>query len=121
MTPRVRRSTPCPHHPDVRDCGDCVAAAHRRAIAAAEVRLHAAPDRDAGKLAAMALVEAQDAQEGHRILRENGIAFIPIRDPIIWSMPCPRCGTPIKHRRGTCERMACPGRRVRCELPGVRR
>lgn len=87
---------------------------------AAEVRLYAAPTFEALKVADAAHTEALDVQRGHRILRENGIAFIPIRDPIVWSMPCPRCGTPIKHHRGTCERMACPGRRVRCELPEVR-
>ena len=58
--------------------------------------------------------DAKDTREGYRILRENGVPFIPACDRIVWAMPCPRCAAPIKHRRGTCERMACPGRRVRC-------
>lgn len=121
MTARVRRSTPCPHHPDVRDCGDCVAAAHRRAIAAAEVRVHAAPDQFAEVIASMSLGDAEAALAGFNVLRENGIPFIPRCTPIQWGMPCPRCGTPIRHYRGACERMSCPGRRVRCQLPEVRR
>lgn len=116
MTARVRRSTPCPHHPDVRDCGDCVAAAHRRAIAAAEVRVHAAPDRDAGKLAVKALDDANDALDGFNVLRENGIPLMPPHR----AQACPSCGAPA-YRFRPCSFARCPGRRVRYQLPEVRR
>ena len=126
MTARVRRSTPCPHHPDVRDCGDCVAAAHRRAIAAAEVRVHAAPDQCAEVFASMAMGDAEAALDGFNVLRENGI---PLAVTTAWPHLCPSCGVRSGYvpgrfavlGAGICPNSRCPGRRVRCQLPEVRR
>ena len=123
MTAPVRRASPpvaCAHHGDVRDCGTCVAARHDSIVNAAEVRAWAAPPTEEDRTL-FDFDDAKAAREGHRLLRENGIAHIPTCSPLRWGMPCPRCGTPIRHYRGVCERMSCPGRRVRCELPEVRR
>lgn len=121
MTPRVRRASPpvaCAHHADVRDCGTCVAAAHERIVNAAEVRAWAAPTTDEGPLL-LAFGDACAAREGHRVMRENGIAA--------WCSPmCSACGTygassePYVRRVGPCRNPRCPGRRVRCEVPKVR-
>lgn len=122
MTARTRRASPgvsCPHERDRRDCGTCVAAAHDRAVMTAEVRLHAAPP-EAFDAADAAHTEALDAQRGHRILRESGIA-LAVKTP--WPHLCPACSVRSANENGVvmrCRNLRCSGRRVRCELPEVR-
>lgn len=120
MIAPVRRSTPCPHHPDVRDCGDCVAAAHRRAIAAAEVRVHAAPDQCAEVIASMAMGDAEAALDGFRILRENGVPLWQPANLGCSHRRCRACRT-MQPADAPCAFASCPGRRVRYQLPEVRR
>lgn len=134
MTPRVRRASPpvaCAHQADVRDCGECVAAAHVRAVDTARALRHAAPFEstvDANE----ALNDAHAARFGHSVLRENGIAFMlaPVEgDPrpvrvdgrsMPHQRPCRACGL-LGLCGYPCRFSKCPGRRVRCQVPEVRR
>jgi hypothetical protein len=121
MTARVRRASPpvaCAHHGDVRDCGTCVAAKHDSTVNAAEVRAWAAPPTEEDP-ALFAFDDAKAAREGHRVLRENGIGAYQLTAALVASggycVACRGAGWPF------CRNLRCPGRRVRCELPEVRR
>ncbi len=117
MSGHTRRAAPvaCHHCPDMRDCGECRARAHVRAVATAEVRELVAPD-ESKKIAKAARLDAESAREGHRLLRENGIAMCTSGGY------CPRCNAhSLPPKVGVCPSPRCPGRRVRCELPEVRR
>lgn len=121
MTARVRRASPpvaCAHRGDVRDCGTCVAARHDSTVNAAEVRAWAAPPSEEDR-SLFAFDDAKAAREGHRILRENGIALWQPASLGYLHRRCRGCRT-MQPADAPCAFAACPGRRVRCELPEVR-
>lgn len=120
MSGHTRRAAPvaCHHCPDMRDCGECRARAHVRAVATAEVRELVAPD-ESKKIAKAARLDAEAARDGHRLLHANGIRVFVV-GLAFWRAPCLACGQ-IGEVGALCRNPRCPGRRVRCELPEVRR
>lgn len=127
MTARIRRASPpvaCGHCTDRRDCGTCSTAAHERAFehakACAKAAMYGVPF-DGSEEAQRRSVDAEDAQRGHRILRENGIALDLVRAPRLGTIACIACGLKASSPLDvSCRNLRCPGRRVRCELPEVR-
>lgn len=116
----MTRAEACPHKANVRDCGECGAEAHKRAVSRATALSMGAASGDAQAITEAVLDRAIAAQMGHRILRENGIPPLVDWDSRPSLISCQVCGAP--NRPGdVCRNPRCTARPIRFELPEGRR
>lgn len=112
-------ATACPHEKDVRDCHDCLAAAHEKAIERAENGVGRIAMLFGPAVAMRTVLDAEAARRGFRLLRKSGIpAELPAED---WRDVCRVCGVKGASEHVVCRNPECQGRRVRFQPPEVPR